>query len=80
MARLRLRYENGHFVPLDEVRGLDNGTEILVEWQPPVDMDAIDTMLDRTAGLWADLDNIEDLMRDSRAKWDEEWHNRLSSL
>ena len=80
MAILRLRYENGHFVPLDTIEGIQEGAEIRVEWQPPVEQDAIDEMLDRTAGLWADLDGIEDLINDARSKWDAEWQQRLNSL
>jgi hypothetical protein len=80
MAILRLRYEKGHFVPLDEIKDIQEGMEIRVEWQPPSDPAAIDAMLERTAGLWADLDNIEELINDSRAKWDDEWQQRLSSL
>jgi len=80
MAMLRLRYENGHFIPLDPVTDLQEGQEIQVEWKPLPTREAILEMLDRTAGLWANLDNIEELLADARAKWDEEWFNRLSSL
>jgi predicted DNA-binding antitoxin AbrB/MazE fold protein len=57
MAILRLRYENGQFVPLDPVPELTDGDEIQVEWSPPaVSQQSLEEMLDRTRGLWADWD------------------------
>jgi hypothetical protein len=81
MIALRLRYENGHFVPIDPIPDLQEGLEIEVQWEPPANPNAIDDMLDRTAGLWADLDfDVEGFLEDARAKWDDEWQKRLSSL
>ena len=81
MLKLKLRYEDGHFIPLDTITGLEDGDEIEVQWDaaPQVDTD-IDAMLDRTAGMWADLDGIEELMQSIRQMWDEEWQHRLGSL
>jgi hypothetical protein len=80
-VNLRLRYEDGHFVPLDKVAGLNDGDEIEVQWTPPMPLsEDYQAMLDHTRGLWADLDDVEDLIADAREKWDEEWFNRLSSL
>jgi len=84
MVSLRLRYENGRFLPLEPVQGVQDGQEITVHWDdatsptPPEDRRAaILAMLDRTAGLWADIEGIEELMADSRQQWKVDWGERL---
>lgn len=81
MFTLRLRYENGHFLPLDPVEGFEEGQEIVVQWEatPPHDPAAYQEMLDQTAGLWAGElgEQIEDFINDARQKWDAEWQERL---
>ena len=61
MATIRLRYENGHFIPLDEVPDLEEGTEIEAELVIPAEDRAkvIKAMLDRTRGIWADVEGLE---------------------
>ena len=80
MAILRLRYENGHFVPLETVEGLQEGDEIQAQRTRLPSRTAIREMLDRTAGLWADVEGIEEFLEKARTEWDEEWQQRLSSL
>lgn len=91
MATLRLRYENGHFVPLeaaDELEEFQDGDVIeVVEWTPleqadsSQEKDEIDEMLDRTRGLWADWpEDVEALLEDARRQWDELWYKNLPSL
>jgi predicted DNA-binding antitoxin AbrB/MazE fold protein len=73
MVSLRLRYENGYFIPLDPLPDLQEGMEIEAKWEPSSEPDAIDEMLDRTAGLWAELDfDMEGFLEDTRARWDED--------
>lgn len=80
MATVRLRYQNGQFIPLDPVTNLHEGDEVLAEIQEIPDDHAITEMLNRTRGLWADWDGVEEYIEEARAKWDEEWQDRLSSL
>ncbi|MBZ0308931.1 MAG: antitoxin family protein [Anaerolineae bacterium] len=81
MARLRLRYENGHFVPLDPLPEIQEGEEIVVEVRQEEAQNEIDKMLDQTAGMWADIaDEMEAYLQDAREKWDKEWFDNLPSL
>lgn len=91
MAALRLRYENGHFVPLDtedELDDLQEGDVIEVtEWSAvnepvaPDEIQAIDEMLARAAGLWADWpEDVAGFLDDARRQWDELWQERLKTL
>ncbi len=65
MAALRLHYEDGYFIPLEGVPDLPNGDEIEVQWTPMPTPADIEGMLDRTVGLWADL---EEFSTESRLK------------
>ena len=82
MATIRLRYENGHFIPLDEVPDLEEGMEIEAELVIPAEDRAkvIKAMLDRTRGIWADVEGLEEAIEEARTIWDEEWRDRLNSL
>jgi hypothetical protein len=86
MAVLRVRFENGHLIPLDEVQDLQEGAEFEVEYDPPLtDEDfsdeAIDEMLNHTAGLWADWpEDIEGMIEEARQIWDKLWFDNLPSL
>jgi hypothetical protein len=61
--KLRLRYEAGHFIPLDTLPDFKEGDIVqaeievtnLGEWN----MDALMEDLNRTAGMWADLPEVE---------------------
>jgi predicted DNA-binding antitoxin AbrB/MazE fold protein len=79
MTVVRMRYENGRFVPLDPIPGLRNGDEVEVELKPAGSPADVAAMLDRTRGLWADWDGIEGLIDDARARWDQAWRDSLSS-
>lgn len=80
MASLRLRYEHGQFVPLEPVQDIHEGDELEIQWKPlrQPSPDEINQMLDQTAGLWADVDGIEQIFDEQRAIWDEEWRNWLA--
>jgi predicted DNA-binding antitoxin AbrB/MazE fold protein len=80
MASIRARYENGHFVPLEPVDDLQDGEEVEVTVTRLPSRDAIQEMLDRTRGLWADIEGIEEFLDEMRRRWDEEWQQRLNSL
>lgn len=88
MTALRLRFENGHFVPLESVDDFQEGDIIEIrDWaavhEPITDAErqAIDQMLARTAGLWADWpEDAEGLLDDARRQWDELWQERLKTL
>jgi predicted DNA-binding antitoxin AbrB/MazE fold protein len=71
MAVVRMRYEDGRFVPLDPVPGLCDGDEVEVELKPAGSSADVEAMLDRTQGLWADWDGIEGLIDDARTRWDQ---------
>jgi predicted DNA-binding antitoxin AbrB/MazE fold protein len=77
---LRLRYENGHFVPLDDVPELEEGEEIEVEWEPLTTAEAVSEALDWSRGIWADLEGIEEFFAGARTQWNETWQQRLGSL
>ncbi|GIK66621.1 MAG: hypothetical protein BroJett018_44150 [Chloroflexota bacterium] len=60
MTTLRLRYEHGQLIPLEEIPGLSEGDEIEVEWKSTTTAsETIDDILARTAGLWIDSEKIE---------------------
>ena len=80
MTHLKLRYQDGKFVPTEPVAGLADGDEIEVEWKLSTRDDTICAMLDRTRGLWADWEGAAGLLEDARQKWEQEWQNRASSL
>ena len=85
MLTLRLRYENGHLIPLDPepLATLHEGEEIQVMWQSAEAPATPDNSLDwveRTRGIWADFPEIEDYIAQSRQVWDEEWKSRLNEL
>ncbi|MCI0708765.1 MAG: antitoxin family protein [Chloroflexi bacterium] len=81
MVKLRVRYVNGQFVPLEPVHGLQDGDEIVVEYITPAStIEMLDETLRRTAGMWADIEGIEDYLNTVRQQWDEEWQRRLKSL
>lgn len=81
MTTLRLRYEHGQLIPLEDIPGLSEGDEIEVEWKSTsTASENIDDILARTAGLWADIEGIEDYLAGIRQQWDEEWKQWLSSL
>lgn len=82
MAILRLRYEKGHFTPLDPLPNtIQEGAEIAVQWNPPISPEYRE-MLDQTRGLWADWEeDVEGLLEDAKAKQDQAWlDNNLPSL
>lgn len=71
MAILRLKYENGQFIPLEPLPKIEEGEIFEIPYfEKPEDLDAkIDEMLDRTRGMWADIaDDIEFYIQDSREK------------
>lgn len=78
METLKLRYENGRFVPLTPISDIEEGQEIEVTYQAPPQGD-YDAMLDRTRGSWSDLDEIEDFLADARAKWLQAWQDDQTS-
>lgn len=82
MARLRLRYENGYFVPLDPLPEIQEGEEFSAEIlsiNNEVPQDYLD-MLDKTRGMWSDIaDEMEAYLQDAREKWDKEWFDNLPS-
>ena len=82
MATIRLRYENGHFIPLDEVPDLEEGMEIEAEIHilTSKEMDSYMEMLERTRGIWADVEGLEEAIEEARAAWDQAWRDRLNSL
>jgi predicted DNA-binding antitoxin AbrB/MazE fold protein len=80
MTSLRLRYENGILIPLDPLPDLKDGDEIEVEWSQEIAIGEPGEMLNRTRGLWADWDCVEQAIDDAREKWDNEWQDRLTSL
>jgi predicted DNA-binding antitoxin AbrB/MazE fold protein len=69
MTVVRMRYENGRFVPLDPIPGLRDGDEVEVELRSASTPADVAAMLDRTRGLWADWEGIEGLIDDARASW-----------
>jgi predicted DNA-binding antitoxin AbrB/MazE fold protein len=79
MTVVRMRYEDGRFVPLDPVPGLRDGDEVEVELKPAGVPSDVAEMLDRTRGLWADWEDIEGLIDDARTRWDQAWRDGLSS-
>jgi hypothetical protein len=80
MDSLRLRYEDGRFVPLDPIPEMEEGAEIdVLSWTYATSDEALDAVLDRTRGLWADWDGIEDLLADARDKWEQAWRSSQSS-
>ncbi len=80
MDSLRLRYEDGRFVPLDPIPEMEEGAEIdVLSWAYATSDEALDAALDRTRGLWADWDGIEDLLADARDKWEQAWRSSQSS-
>lgn len=84
MTILRLRYENGQFIPLDPVPDLHEGAEIEVEWRM-IDQvgqaEDMAEMLDRTRGMWAgeEWDGVEEYLAQARKEWDKAWRNKSSS-
>ena len=64
MVTFGLRFEKGRFTPLDPVPELQDGDEIEVEWSSTRGVGDVSQMLDRTRGLWADWDGIEELIED----------------
>jgi predicted DNA-binding antitoxin AbrB/MazE fold protein len=80
MATLRLRYQEGQLIPLEPLPDLRDGDEIEVEWSLVPSDEEIDAMLDQTRGMWADLEDIEPFIEEARARWDQEWQDRLASL
>lgn len=80
MDSLRLRYEDGRFVPLNPVPDLEEGEEIeVLAWSYAPSGETLDAALERTRGLWADWDGIEDLLADARDKWEQAWRSSQSS-
>jgi predicted DNA-binding antitoxin AbrB/MazE fold protein len=79
MAVVRMRYQGGHFVPLDPVPSLKEGDEVEVELKSRPASEDMAAMLDRTRGLWADWEDIEELIDDARTRWDQAWQDSLSS-
>lgn len=80
---LRLRYENGLFIPLEAVEGIQDGQEIVVlDWKPAARKAELRDMLDRSRGAWSgpEFDGIEEFLAEARRQWDEEWQQRLNSL
>ena len=66
MTTLRLRYKNGYLIPLAPLPDLKDGDEIEVEWQLVSESADLTTVLERTRGLWADWEGIEQLIDDAR--------------
>jgi predicted DNA-binding antitoxin AbrB/MazE fold protein len=79
MVKLRLRYEGGQLIPLTPLIGLSEGEEIEVEWHVDSSFGTIQAMLAKSAGAWADLEDIEEFLDTMRQQWDEEWQQRLNS-
>ncbi|NDJ55238.1 MAG: antitoxin family protein [Chloroflexi bacterium] len=76
MATLRLRYENGRFTPIGSVPDLEEGQEIEVVALTPSTTDAaLQEMLQRSRGAWADWPNMEDLLSNACQKWTQAWRD-----
>jgi predicted DNA-binding antitoxin AbrB/MazE fold protein len=81
MAKLRVRYENGQFVPMEPVQGLQDGDEFEIEYTPhEITPESQMETLKRTAGMWADVEGIKEYLESVRQQWDDEWQRRISSL
>lgn len=83
MAILRLKYENGQFIPLEPLPKIEEGEIFEIPYfEKPEDLDAkINEMLDRTRGMWADIaDEIEANIKEAREQWDEAWAKKLPFL
>lgn len=59
MASIRVKYENGVFVPLEDTSAIENGREFVVH-EPtrytPEEVVQIMHQLQQSRGAWADLD------------------------
>jgi predicted DNA-binding antitoxin AbrB/MazE fold protein len=86
MINLRLRYENGIFIPLEPVATLQEGQEVFLQLPSPVTSPerllAIQTMLEQSRGAWAgpEWDGIEEELHTLRQTWDAQWQYHLNSL
>jgi hypothetical protein len=84
MLAVRLQYQHGQFIPLDEVNDLPEGAILEATWplNPKPDPETIRLILERSAGAWsAELaDEIEGHIAQARQEWDAEWQQRLSSF
>lgn len=82
MRTITLKYQNGQFVPIGDIPILAEGEELAVMLpNTPPDWDAYLEMLDKTAGIWADMgDEFADAIDEARQTWDEEWQKKLNSL
>jgi hypothetical protein len=40
----------------------------------------VQQMLDRTRGMWADVEGLEEALNEARQLWDQEWEANLPSL
>jgi hypothetical protein len=82
MVTIRVRLENGHFIPIEPLPPLEEGSEyeLALSKKRPSD-EEYTQMLDQTRGMWADIDeDIEGFMEESRKKLDEAWRKKLNSL
>lgn len=73
---IKLRYENGHFIPLSDIPGIQDGDEIEVEWTTQPSLEEIVEALNKSAGIWADVEGFEEIIEENRRLWDEEWQQR----
>ncbi len=69
MASIRVRFENGIFVPLDAVDAIQEGDEfvLLKPYRYTPEEDArISAKADATRGVWADLDiDLSDIVNET---------------
>lgn len=97
MARIRVEIRNGTFVPLDDISHIQAGEEhqivvmpALPPDEPPSDalapftqeeIDGYKESLDRTRGMWSDVDiDLEKFVDELREQENELWQQRLRSL
>lgn len=68
MPIFELRYENGHFTPLEAVPEIAEGQTIQVFWQPHPSRDVMQMDLAQSAGAWLEpeWDGIEEEMAELR--------------
>lgn len=83
---IKLRYENGHFIPLSDIPGIQDGDEVEIEWaaQPSEELSErrlkIREALEQTVGLWGDIEGVEELFEQQRQQWNAAWQQKLNSL
>lgn len=75
MRTIKVRYQQGYFIPIEDMPPLVEGQEAIItlpDEQP--DWEAYLEMLNKTQGMWADLgDDLQEAIDNARNMWDEEW-------